>query len=162
SPSPHLLQLAGSRRAVVGGLCIAVGAHELGIPAPARLDAPRLRLWIDGDEAEVLAVAVGPLEVVEQCPDETALNGDTLLSGRDERLKVLAQIGDAPVIARVLRGGDVVLEGGTELGHQQRRWPVCQVYLQQDIAQPLRIDLPAHMRITGSRYRHDDFRARRR
>src|SRR3954469_17650822 len=57
---------------------VPVRPEELGVPAAAVLHPPLLRGVVDVDDAEPLAVAVGPLEVVHERPDEVALERDAV------------------------------------------------------------------------------------
>src|SRR5215207_7865794 len=93
-------------------------------PAGARLRGPHLGLEVGVDQAEVLRVALGPLEVVQQRPDEVA---DQWYPGRDRLTRgadVVAQERDPRlVVDDPVRSGPLI-ERGPVLGEEDPRWRV--------------------------------------
>ncbi len=92
-----LLGIIGRHRMLVAVEVTAV--REFGVELKRVLWTALLCFIIDMDQAEALAVAEGPLEVVEQRPDEITAHRN---AGRDRilhRTKIGAQIADAVFVA---------------------------------------------------------------
>ena len=85
---------------------------RFGVEVERVFGAAVLRLVVDMDQAKAFAVAEGPFEIVEQRPDEIALDrdpgGDRVL----HRAEIAAQIADAPLVADMPVGLDPVGKGG--------------------------------------------------
>src|SRR5579884_4498928 len=62
--------------------CGAVRGDKVAVPATAIFEDTALRGIVDVDQAEAFAVAVRPLEVIHQRPDEVACQGDASGDGR--------------------------------------------------------------------------------
>src|SRR5690348_12451545 len=74
------------------GLDDPVLAHYLRVPARAEFGRPALGGVVDVDDPEALAVALGPLEVVEERPEEIAPDVVALGEGPVEADEVLAEV----------------------------------------------------------------------
>ena len=82
-------------------------ANERRVPPSARLEAPIKRAWVHRHQAEARAIAVHPLEVVEERPGEVAAHGNAGLVCPRQRLDVVAQVGDALLVTDLARRGDL-------------------------------------------------------
>ena len=98
--------------AIVGG--------DAGVPAAGIFDGALLVLEIDVGEAEALAVALGPLEVVEQAPGVVAADVGALGDGASEPVKVLAEIVGAAGVADDAVGIGAVVVSASAFGDSRR------------------------------------------
>src|SRR5512135_93529 len=90
--------------------------HDLRVPSGRELGGTRLRRVIDVDDAESLAVALGPLEVVQERPEEIAAQVEAFGHGAVERDQIIAQVLAAVEVEDRAAGGDLVVEGRAILG----------------------------------------------
>src|SRR5690606_28427506 len=91
------------------------GAGHLRVPAGAGLGDAGAGRVVDVDRAEPLAVAVGPLEVVQQRPQEVAAHVGAVLDGPVDGGQVAAHVGDPGGVVDPALGVGVVVEGRTVL-----------------------------------------------
>src|SRR5947207_9495072 len=85
-----------------------VARDDLPVERRAQLGRATLRRVVHIMEAEPVPVAVGPLEVVHQAPQEVALHGHSVGHGPLELTEIVAQEHDAVgVIHLPVRGGNV-------------------------------------------------------
>ena len=73
---------------------------------------------VDVDDAEALAVAVGPLVVVEEAPAEIALDGDAFGDGAVELGEIVAQEHGAVGVEDGAVGGELVVGRGAVFGDE--------------------------------------------
>ena len=119
------------------------------------------RCVVDVDDAEALRVAVRPLEVVEQRPDEVAARPARRRRSRARRAsRCASRYDDALAGRRRARCGRVVRERRAVLRDVERRTR-SRVRRDEQLVQPVRIDLPAHVRVRSTPSRLDDAPARR-
>src|SRR6185437_363810 len=71
-----------------------IGANHPGIVAAAILDYAALGRVVHVDDAEAFGVALGPLEIVEEGPDEVAAERRTLGDCLPGGAEMIAQVGD--------------------------------------------------------------------
>src|SRR5258708_6660659 len=84
------------------------------------LGPPLERRVVDMDEAEALAEAEAPFEIVEQRPDEIALHVDARDDGVENGAEIAAQIFDPLAVMDLAVARHRVLEGGAVLGDVDR------------------------------------------
>src|SRR6266542_4221485 len=112
------------RPALLAGLEPSTRDH-VAVPARAVLEDPALGREVDVHQTEAPGVALVPLEVVEQRPDEVAAQVDALLQrlmgGAEMPLEETDAVGVVHVALRV----GVVVEGSPVLGHHQRDRPAA-------------------------------------
>src|SRR5207302_10524983 len=108
---PHSPSSADQRRAL----------GELAVEMERILGLALERRVIDMDEAEALAEAEAPFEIVEQRPDEIALHVDTRRNRIHYRAEIAAQIFDPLAVMDPAVAGHGVLEGGAVLGDVDRQ-----------------------------------------
>src|SRR5262249_46278487 len=90
------------------------------VPARAVLRNAALRGVVDVDDPEALAVPLGPLEVVEERPDEVPAKIDSVLERLVNGAHVLVEIRETQAVVNGAVGVDDVVEGGTVLGDDER------------------------------------------
>ena len=78
---------------------------------------------VDPGEAEALGEAVGPLEVVEQRPDEVAAHVDAGVDGVEHGAQMAAEVGDPLRVPDLAVGVDVVVARHPVLEDVDRRGP---------------------------------------
>src|SRR5690348_6648531 len=100
------------QRALVG--------DEARVPLAAVFDDPPLRGEIYVYQAEALAIALRPLEVIEERPDEIAHHRRPMLHSIADRAQMLAQEAHALGIAHAAIAIPLVVEGRAVLSNQQR------------------------------------------
>ncbi len=91
--------------------CFALGGNERGVPAAAVFDDAALGGIINVDQAEALAVALGPLKVVQEGPDDVAFDGHALAYDLGDGLDVRAQVVYTLLIVNVVVAVPVIVEG---------------------------------------------------
>ncbi len=89
----------------------ALGSNEGGISATTVFDDAALSGIINVDQAESLAVALGPLEVVQEGPDDVALDGHALAYDLGDGLDVRAQVVYTLLVVNVVVAVPVIVEG---------------------------------------------------
>src|SRR3954468_6051324 len=114
------------------------------VPLRAVLEEARLGVVVDPHDAEPLRVAVRPLEVVHERPDEVAAHVDALPDHVEHRLQVPPVVVDAVRVVH-LAVLHPVGEGGTVLGDHERQVRVALVQGGQQVREALRLDVPAHL-----------------
>src|ERR1019366_6612963 len=122
----------------------AVRASHVGVPEGTALRDPALGAEIHEDDPEPLGVPLGPLEVVQERPDEVAAQVHPGTDGAPGGVQVAVQVADPlEVVDNALRG-DVVMGGGAVLGDVQRQAGRLGAQPDQQLVQSLGIDQPAH------------------
>src|SRR5580765_3609861 len=120
---------------------------EVAVPVEAVLWNTLERRIVDVDDAEPLRIAMRPLEVVEQAPDEVPLHGRAVGNGAgngvDVRLDVRGPLG---VVHLAVVAADVT-ERGSVLGDVDRTRRVVLRDPDQELVEPVRVDLPVHVRV---------------
>ena len=106
-----------------------------------------LGVVVDPDDAEPAVVAPGPLEVVQQRPQEVAAHVDPGVDGLADRVDVAVQVGHPVGVVHLPVVADVVVEGGPVLGDHQRQVRVPPADVGQQLEHAGRIDVPAHRRV---------------
>src|SRR3954471_18679163 len=139
--SKTFLRFRYSMLAISSAPCPA-GDH-VAVPQCASLEDPALVREVDEDDPEALVVAVLPLEVVEQRPDEVSAHVDALVARAFERLDVLLDVVEARSILDHV-AFDAVLEGGAVLGDHERKTAVIAADAEQQLGQRRGDDRPAH------------------
>ena len=86
----------------------AVGGDGVAIEVRGEFGGSLLGGEVDIRDAEAFAVAVSPLEVVKEGPEEVALDGDAFRDGALELGEVVAKEHDAVGVVDVAIGGDLV------------------------------------------------------
>src|SRR5579875_2572747 len=100
------------------------------IPDGACLRYSLLGVVVDVDDAEALAEAEVPLEVVHQRPDKISLYRRAVSDCVVDSLEMGVKIGDAPrIVHRTI--DDLVMESGAVLGDVNRRRRIVPVYSHQ-------------------------------
>ena len=113
-----------------------MGVDEVAVPPGARLGGSPLGGVVHVDEAEPRAIALGPLEVIEQRPGEIAADvdspGDDVRDRADVSLEVLRpyRVEDRAV-------DDGVVETGPVLGDLQGQRGVLGAHAEQHVRQRL-------------------------
>ncbi len=119
TPEPHRSGmwsgLAVSRVGQVGALPT---RDQVPVPAVAVLWDPLSGGVVDPHEAEALAVAERPFEVVERAPDEVAGDGDAIGDCGGHRGGVLLQVLDAAIVGDDAVGSRAVAVAGAVLGDE--------------------------------------------
>jgi hypothetical protein len=113
---------------------------------PAVLDGALEAVVVDPDDAEPLAEAVAPFEVVEQRPDEVTAHVDAALHGAMHGRDVPAEVVDALRIVDGAVDHDVV-ERRAVLGDDERQLRELLVHVEQELLESVRRDVPAHLRV---------------
>ena len=72
------------------------------------------------DEAEPLAIATFPFEVVQQRPDEAAADVRTILDCRRKRSQMSFEEGDPSSVLAAALGIELVVVGASDLGYDQQ------------------------------------------
>src|SRR5690606_21041488 len=116
----------------------------LRVPAGAGLGDAGAGRVVDVDRAEPLAVAVGPLEVVQHRPQEVAAHVGAVLDGPVDGGQVAAHVGDPGGVVDPALGVGVVVEGRAVLRDDQRRPREGRRQAAQQVVQAGRVDGPAH------------------
>src|SRR5690606_23407896 len=101
------------------------------------------RVVVDVHDAEATVVAPGPLEVVQERPHHVAAHVRPGGSRVGDGGQVVGDVGDAPLVVHATVDDDV-LEGRTVLGDHERLVRVAAVELEEQVGQPLRLDVPPH------------------
>src|SRR5512133_922757 len=122
-------------------------ADEVPIPVEAVLRHALQRRVVDIDDPEPLRVAERPLEVVEQAPHEVALYGRALVDRTGDGVDVRLEIGGPLRVVHAAVVTADVAEGRAVLGHVDRTRLVVLGDSNQEPAEPVRINLPAHVRV---------------
>ena len=118
---------------------------QVAVPGEARLRDPPQRRVVDVDDPEPLPVAMRPLEVVEQRPDEVARDRDAVGDCALDRVDVPGEerlplgVVDHAVVAQR------VAERSAVLGHVDRGRRVLVVHADEQVVEAVRRDLPAHL-----------------
>src|SRR6266852_663881 len=126
----------------------ALGGNKGGIPAATVFDDAALGGIINVDQAEAFAVALGPLKVVQERPDDISLDRHTLAYNLGNSLNVLPQIFYALLVVYVPASVQVVIEGSATFGDNQSYWAVLAVNARQDVGEAIWEDLPAHFSVS--------------
>gem|GEM_PF-6153923 len=121
-----------------------MGGDEGGVPAATVFDDAALCGIINVDQAEALAVALGPLKVVQKGPDDVALDGHILAYDLGNGLNVPLQVVYTLLVVNVAVAVPVIVESGATFGDNQGFWGVLVVNARQDVGEAIREDLPAH------------------
>src|SRR5439155_15401795 len=133
------------------GLRSAADARDqLSKPGGAVLERPALVGEVDVNQTEPPAEPEAPLEVVEQRPDVVAAQwhaGRPRLAGRRD---VAREVGHATVIPYAPAGIDGVWIGGPILADDELVGRVFAIQCQQDVAEAVGRDLPAHLGLLGA------------
>jgi hypothetical protein len=108
-------------------------------------------------DAEGLGVALGPLEVVQQRPHDVGPQVGSGLAGPLGRREVVAQVGDAVLVAHGALDDVGVRTGRTVLHHQHRQAGALGGGADQ-LVETAGVDLPADV---GDRLAHDQLEGRR-
>ena len=120
------------------------------------LGRAQLRRVVDVHEAEALLVAVAPLEVVHQRPREVSAHVHALAHRLVDGGEVAVEVARALRIVHVA-GLDAVGAGHAVLGDVDRRQlRIALLELEQQVAQAVGEDLPAHLRALDAGQRLDD------
>src|SRR6266516_6095378 len=120
APEPRRRWSAAQCRCRRGMAVEAVAGDHLPIPVGAVLQHALLGGVVNVDQAEALGVALFPLEVVQQRPDEVAAQVHPGGDGALRRAEVAIQEADAVGIVDLALRVGVVVEGGAVLGDRQR------------------------------------------
>src|SRR5579883_1663811 len=128
----------------------ALPANKVGVPVPAVLhDAPLARV-VNVDQTKTLAIALRPLEVVQQGPDAVALHGYAPLANLGQRLDMHPQVIDALLVVNAVGAIPVIFKGGSIFGDNQRLQTVLAVNACENIGEASGENLPAHLRVRGA------------
>src|SRR5712691_5336469 len=130
-----------------GELYALMGSNQVCIPLAAGFDDALLRLIIDVDNAKALAVSFGPLKIIDERPDEVTAQWCATLDTLGHCLDMVAQVGDTLWVIDALIAVQVVAESRPVFGDVDSRHLIILVDAHDDIAQPLRVNLPAHIGI---------------
>src|SRR6266699_4281053 len=122
----------------------ALRGNEGGVPAATVFDDAALAGIIHVDQAEALAVALGPLEVVQEGPHDVALDRNTLAHNLGNVLNVRPQVVYALLVVNVVVAVPVIVEGRATLRDNQSFWGVLSVNARQYDEEAIGEDLPAH------------------
>src|SRR3954452_8231854 len=114
------------------------------VPERAALGHARERLVVDVHDPEALAVALLPLEVVEQRPGVVAAYVDALGDGARQRVEVAAQVLEPLRVLDAAVHDRAVVVRRAVLGDVDRHVAVVAAHAQQQLVQAVGIDLPAH------------------
>src|SRR6266498_4390304 len=136
-----MMRLTVSSRSIVesSSLC----TNHFGVVLTARLDRPLMRLVIDVDDPETPRVAVTPLEVVEQRPDEVATELHPLLHCFSHRAQMPTQVLDTRWILDLPINRDRrVVECRSVFGNVKRHVTIAISHPHEHSCQRCRVDLP--------------------
>jgi len=87
------------------------------VPRCTCLGDPLLRLIVDVDQTEPLAVSLSPLEVVQERPNEVAPQIDTVHNGLSRCPEVSTEIADPVDVNDLALAVEEIIEGCAALGH---------------------------------------------
>src|SRR5918992_335951 len=127
-------RIRGSNRLPPGGRFDLVRRDDFGVPAGALLRDALLGLVVDVEDSESLRVAEGPLEVVEERPEEVAAHADARLDGVVERDEMLTEIPNSLEVSHHACHLDPVLEGGPVLGDEERQVRMLPMEAEEDVS----------------------------
>src|SRR5712691_2364646 len=128
-------------------LIILVLRDEVRVPASALLHDTLLCRVIHVDQAEAFAIALGPLKVIQEGPDNVALDGDALAYDLGNGLNMRPQVVYALLIVNIAVAVPVIVEGSAAFGDNHRFWSVLAVNARQDVGEAIGEDLPAHFSV---------------
>src|SRR6266436_9779288 len=118
---------------------------EIAIEIKRVLRSPCERVVVDVDKPEPPAVAERPLEIVEQRPYKITAHRDSGVDCVEHRSEIVAQIGDALLVANALVGFDPVGKGSAVFENVDRQIAgVALLCLDQYRTKSVGCDLPAH------------------
>ncbi len=133
----------------------ALAGDEPLIPARAVLRRAALAGEVDVDQAEPPGVAKAPLVVVEKRPDVVAGQRHSRAKRVGGRGDVACQVVQPAHVAHPAVLIDGIGVGGAVLGDHDLAWCVRLVELEQDVAQTVGRDVPAHLRLLRVRHGAD-------
>src|SRR5690625_4240808 len=125
---------------------VAARADHVPVPTPGVFDRAFLSLVVDIDNAEPLAVSVGPFEVVQERPQEVPAHICPLAPGVLERRDVPFDI-IYPVFVVHAVAAERVLERSAVLGDDERKVREPFVDPDEEFGETRRIDVPPHLRV---------------
>ncbi len=127
-----------------------VARNDLAIPLGGKLGGTLECFEIDIVNAEAFAVAIGPLKIVEQAPQEVALDGVVFLGGPVKVGDMAAQIHHAICIFNAPFGSNNIVGGTAVLADVDRRRMPELAYIADGPVDALGIDVDpwrGHVRI---------------
>src|ERR1043165_1510584 len=132
------------------------GGDEVAVKKRAPLRRPLLRRKVHVHDPDPLRVAVAPLEVLEQRPDEVAADVDARRHRARQRREVLAQVVDAErILDQVADRRRRVVERRAVFGDVERHRAVAVAEPQQQTRQRGRVHLPIRLRVNRLRLAHE-------
>ncbi len=126
---------------------LAAPLDKVRVPEAAVLDNAALRGIIHVDQAEAFAIALGPLKVIQEGPDDIALDGHTLANDLGNGLNMRPQVVYALLIVNIAVAVPMIVEGSAAFGDNHRFWGVLAVNARQDVSEAVGEDLPAHFSV---------------
>src|SRR5712691_2056017 len=112
--------LCGASAAVCGASA-ALHGDEIAVPAERGLRRAPLSAEVDMHEAEPLVVALGPLEIVDQRPDQVTAHVDASDDRLAHRPDMAVQVADPRLVVDGPVGGYRVIRRAAILGNPDRR-----------------------------------------
>ena len=125
------------------------GLRHIPVPVVTGLRPALHRLPVHLHQTEMLGVPEPPFEVVEQGPDEIALQVGAVLDGAVAGQQVVADEEDPRAVLRLPGRSDPVAICCTVLGHIDRDVAVVVAEIDKLLVQPVGLDRPAHVGVFG-------------
>src|SRR5579875_490004 len=121
--------------------------NELSVPVTAVFDDAALSRIVNVDQAKTLAIALSPLKIIHERPDEVTLDGRALANNFTDRLNMRLEVVYTLRVVNAVVAVQMIVESRATLRNGYGFWSIIAMNTHQDIGETIRKDLPPHLGI---------------